>query len=77
MKNFEDFVKDAIDGNGIQNDENVVWVEVEGRQYTVNISDVLDHDEVEPFEASYALERNFEHPVWEDLYGQYKYEHRD
>ncbi len=71
MKNLEDFIKEAIEGNGVQNDENDVWIEVEGEQYTVRVSDVLDHEEKVPFEASYELEGNTDHPAWTDLYEQY------
>lgn len=71
MKNFEDFVKEALEGSGVQNDEKDVWVEVDGEQYTVRVSDVLDHEEKEPFEASLTLEDDLEHPAWETLYDQY------
>ena len=29
MKGFEDFVKEALKGNGVQNDAQDVWVEVD------------------------------------------------
>lgn len=56
---------------GVQNDADNVWVVVEGKQYTVDINDVLDHEEEEPFEASCALEDDLDHEAWEDLYNQY------
>ena len=68
---FEEFQKKALDGNGVQNDAANVWVEVDGKQYTVNISDVLDHEEAEPFEASDALESNMDADAWNELYSQY------
>lgn len=71
MKNFEDFIKEALEGNGVQNDSTDVWVEVGGEQYTVRVSDVLDHEEKEPFEASLTLEADMGHPAWETLYDQY------
>ena len=71
MKGFEDFVKEALKGNGVQNDAQDVWVEVDGEQYTVRVSDVLDHKEKEPFEASLELEDNLGNPAWETLYEQY------
>ena len=52
---FEEFQKKALDGNGVQNDAANVWVEVDGKQYPIDISDVLAHAETEPFEASDAL----------------------
>lgn len=68
---FEEFQKKALDGNGVQNDAANVWVEVDGKQYTVDISDVLDHEETEPFEASDALESNLDAEAWNELYSQY------
>lgn len=68
---FEEFQKKALDGNGVQNDAANVWVEVDGKQYTVGISDVLDHEETEPFEASDALESNLDADAWNELYSQY------
>lgn len=68
---FEEFQKKALDGNGVQNDAANVWVEVDGKQYTIDISDVLDHEEMEPFEASDALESNLDADAWNELYSQY------
>lgn len=68
---FEEFQKKALDGNGVQNNAANVWVEVDGKQYTVRISDVLDHEETEPFEASYSLEINLDADAWMELYNQY------
>ena len=68
---FEEFQKKALDGNGVQNDAANVWVYVDGEQYTVGISDVLDHEEFEPFEASYALESDLDAEAWTELYSQY------
>lgn len=68
---FEEFQKKALDGNGVQNDAANVWVDVDGKQYTVDISDVLDHEEAEPFEASDALESNLDADAWNELYNQY------
>lgn len=72
MRNFEDFIEEAFKGNGVQSDSQDVWVEVDGEQCTVKISDVIDHEETEPFEASYTLEGDTSHPAWADLYEQYK-----
>lgn len=74
MKNFKDFVEAALEGNGVMNDGQEVWVVVDGNQYTVDVSDVLDHKETMPFEASYTLEENLDHPAWEALYEQYEAE---
>lgn len=72
MMNFEVFVKKVLESqNGVQNDSTDVWVEIDGKQYTVKMSDVLDHEEKEPFEASYTLEDDLEHPAWEMLYEKY------
>lgn len=71
MMDFENFQKEALAGNGVQNDSSAVWVEVEGKQYTVDINEVLDHEEQEPFEASCALEDDLDHEAWENLYDQY------
>lgn len=68
---FEEFQKKALDGNGVQNDAANVQVEVDGKQYTVGISDVLDYEEAEPFEASDALESNLDAEAWSELYDQY------
>lgn len=68
---FEEFQKKALEGNGVQNDAANVWVEVDGKQYTVDISDVLDHEEAEPFEASDALESDLAADAWTELYSQY------
>ena len=68
---FDSFQQEALKGNGVQNDAANVFVEVDGKQYTVDISDVLDHEETEPFEASDALESNLDADAWEELYLQY------
>lgn len=68
---FEEFQQEALKGNGVQNDAANVWVYVDGKQYTVDISDVLDHEESEPFEASYSLESDLYADAWEELYRQY------
>lgn len=68
---FDSFQQEAIKGNGVQNDAANVWVDVDGKQYTVDISDVLDHEEAEPFEASDALESNLDADAWTELYSQY------
>ena len=44
-----DFIREAEEGNGVQNDSEQVWVEVRGNQYTIPIDSVLDHDEETPF----------------------------
>lgn len=72
---FEDFQKTALEGSGVQNDDKQVWVNVEGKQYTVNIDDVLDGEEKEPFEASFCLENHLDHDAWQNLYDQYLTEH--
>lgn len=66
-----DFIREAEEGNGVQNDSKQVWVEVRGNQYTIQIDSVLDHDEETPFEASMELENNHDHEAWGDLYQQY------
>lgn len=68
---FEEFQKKALDGNGVQNDAANVYVNVDGKQYTVDIPDVLDHEEAEPFEASDALESDLDADAWTELYSQY------
>lgn len=68
---FDSFKQEALKGNGVQNDAANVWVEVDGKQYTVDISDVLDHEETEPFEASDALESDLDADAWTELYNQY------
>ena len=68
---FDSFQKEALKGNGVQNDAANVWVEVDGKQYTVDISDVLDHEEAEPFEASAELESDLDAEAWTELYSQY------
>ena len=70
VMDFDSF-QQALKGNGVQNDAANVWVEVDGKQYTVGISDVLDHEETEPFEASDALESNLDAEAWTELYNQY------
>lgn len=59
-----DFIREAEEGNGVQNDSEQVWVEVRGNQYTIPIDSVLDHDEETPFEASMELENNHDHEAW-------------
>lgn len=71
MKNFKEFVETALEGNGVQNDDQDVWVMVDGEQYTVSVEDVLGREEQEPFEASYTLEDDLDHEAWETLYDQY------
>ena len=66
-----DFIWEAEEGNGVQNDSEQVWVEVRGNQYTITIDSVLDHDEETPFEASMELENNHDHEAWDELYSQY------
>lgn len=72
MLKFEEFVKAVMESqNGVQNDASDVWVELDGEQYSVTVWDVLGREEEEPFEASYALEGDLEHPAWAELYDQY------
>lgn len=71
VMDFDSFQQEALKGNGVQNDAANVWVDVDGKQYTVGISDVLDHEEAEPFEASDALESNLDAEGWTELYSQY------
>ena len=56
MMDLREFQQLALAENGVQNDADNVQVVVEGKQYTIEINDVLDHEEEEPFEASCALE---------------------
>lgn len=71
VMDFDSFQWEALKGNGVQNDAANVWVDVDGKQYTVDISDVLDHEEAEPFEASAELESDLDADAWEELYSQY------
>lgn len=71
VMDFDSFQQEALKGNGVQNDAANVWVEVDGKQYTVDISDVLDHEETEPFEASAELESDLDAEAWTELYNQY------
>ena len=71
VMDFDSFQQEALKGNGVQNDAANVWVYVDGKQYAVDISDVLEHEESEPFEASYALESDLDADAWEELYRQY------
>lgn len=71
VMDFDSFQQEALKGNGVQNDAANVWVNVDGKQYTVDISDVLDHEETEPFEASDALESDLDADAWEELYSKY------
>ena len=66
-----DFIREAEEGNGVQNDSEQVWVEVRGNQYIIPIGNVLDHEEKTPFEASMELENNHDYEAWDDLYQQY------
>lgn len=68
---FEDFQKEALAENGIQNDSNTAWVEVGGFQYSIGIDEVLCRKENEPFGASIFLEENLDADAWEDLYQKY------
>ncbi len=70
MMNLREFEQSALAGNGVQNDADNVWV-VEGKQYTIDINEVLHREKEEPFEASCALEDDLDHEAWEDLYDQY------
>ena len=71
VMDFDSFQQEASKGNGVQNDAANVWVDVDGKQYTVDISDVLDHEEAEPFEASAELESDLDAEAWTELYSQY------
>ena len=71
MLKFNEFIEKALEGNGVQNDSSDAWVVVDGVQFTVQIDDVLDHEETEPFEASAYLESNIDAPAWDYLYEQY------
>ena len=76
MLNFKEFIEKALEGNGVQNDEKHVWINVCGEQYTVSVQSVLGREEQEPFEASYALENDLEHEAWEDFYESYKEDYK-
>lgn len=67
----EEFISEAIE-NGVQNDSTLVFVTVRGNQYAVGVTEVLDHDEVEPFEASDFMENHPDADAWEILYGTYE-----
>lgn len=68
---FEEFQAEALEGNGVENDAGQVWVNVNGEQYTVDVDDVLDYEEKEPFEASTYLENHLDAEAWDDLYQKY------
>ena len=51
--NLREFQQSVLAENGVQNDVDNVLVVVEGKQYTVDINEVLHYEEEEPFEASY------------------------
>lgn len=68
---FEDFQTEALDGNGVENDSDGVWVYVDGKQYVIKIGCVLDHEEEYPFEASEYLENHLDAEAWDDLYEKY------
>lgn len=70
MLNFREFVEVAIN-NGVCNDINDLWVDVDGEQYAVHTYDILGREEEEPFEASEVLESDKEHKMWETLYSLY------
>ena len=76
MLNFKEFIEKALEGNGVQNDEKDVWINVNGEQYTLSVESVLGREEQEPFEASYALENDLEHEAWEDFYDSYKEDYK-
>lgn len=76
MLNFKEFIEKALEGNGVQNDEKDVWINVNGEQYTLSVEGVLGREEQEPFEASYTLENDLEHEAWEELYDAYKEEEK-
>lgn len=71
VMDFDSFQQEALKGNGVQNDAANVWVDVDGKQYTVDIFDVLDHEETEPFEASAELESDLDAEAWTELYSLY------
>lgn len=71
LMGFEEFQCIAVEGAGVQNDSENVWVEVGGIVCTIPMSDVLDHEESEPFEASAFLESNLTAPAWDKLYEEY------
>lgn len=54
--NLREFQQSVLAENGVQNDVDNVLVVVEGKQYTVDINEVLHYEEEEPFKASCALE---------------------
>lgn len=72
----EEFIQEALKGNGVQNDSGEVWVSVDGNNYSVSVDDVLGRDEKEPFEASVYLESNLDSPAWDDLYELYREDKR-
>lgn len=72
---FALFQEEALKGNGVQNDASQVWVEVEGEQYAIALSDVLEDGESEPFEASDTLESDLHAPGWWLMYEKYNKKH--
>lgn len=67
----EEFINEALKGDGVQNDSSEIWVNVDGNIYSVLIDDVLDPEEIEFFEASSFLEDNLDLSAWDDLYELY------
>lgn len=67
----EEFIKEALKGDGVQNDSSELWVNVDGNNYSVLIDDVLDDNEREFFDASSFLEDNLDLSAWDDLYELY------
>lgn len=72
MLNLQSFIEEALQGNGVQNDSFNVWVDVDDKQYTVPVINVLSREEEQaPYEASYTLKDDKGHGAWGKLYSQY------
>lgn len=68
---FDEFFEVALEGSGVQNDENDVWIEVDGVTYFSTVFSVLGRCENFPFEASGFLESHRSSSVWLDFYDDY------
>lgn len=74
MLSLNEFINEAIENNAILNDENDLWISIDYHHYLIKTADVLGRQERYPFEASYEMEENKDHPAWEKLYELYKEE---
>lgn len=71
MKNYDQFVTEAIN-YGVVNDDRNVWVVVDDIELEITVKEVLGRREISAFESSYRLENDTTDQAWEALYDQYK-----